>query len=94
MLNPNIDFNNSPFYVQQELKSWDSPEGETGAVRGQKPRFAAVSAFGAGGSNAHIVIEEYIKEKESIRNRSALGAGSPVGEDNQVMIVLSAKNEE
>jgi len=48
--NPEIDFANSPFYINTELKDWDIPEG--------MPRRACVSAFGAGGTNAHAVLEE------------------------------------
>ncbi|XSG83274.1 MAG: SDR family NAD(P)-dependent oxidoreductase [Methyloligella sp. ZOD6] len=51
-LNPNIDFGKTPFHVQSELGDWMSPDG--------RPRVAAVSSFGAGGSNAHIVLEEML----------------------------------
>ncbi|WP_281887446.1 type I polyketide synthase [Paenibacillus sp. YYML68] len=47
--NPKIDFNESPFYVNAELSSW-SVEGH--------PRRAAVSSFGIGGTNAHVIVEE------------------------------------
>lgn len=47
--NPNIDFANSPFYVNATLADWPA----TGA-----PRRAAVSSFGIGGTNAHVVLEE------------------------------------
>jgi amino acid adenylation domain-containing protein len=47
--NPKIDFANSPFYVNTKLSDW--PAGDT-------PRRAGVSAFGIGGTNAHIVVEE------------------------------------
>ncbi|HEU4766423.1 MAG TPA: MupA/Atu3671 family FMN-dependent luciferase-like monooxygenase, partial [Pyrinomonadaceae bacterium] len=47
--NPNIDFANSPFFVNTELRSW-----ETNGV----PRRAGVSSFGIGGTNAHVVLEE------------------------------------
>ncbi len=47
--NPRIDFANSPFVVNTELKDW--PEGAT-------PRRAGVSSFGVGGTNAHVVLEE------------------------------------
>lgn len=47
--NPQIDFANSPFYVNTELKYW--PAGAT-------PRRAGVSSFGIGGTNAHVVLEE------------------------------------
>ena len=47
--NPNIDLENSPFYLNTKLKAWE--EGST-------PRRAGVSAFGVGGTNAHVVLEE------------------------------------
>jgi amino acid adenylation domain-containing protein len=46
--NPNIDFANSPFYVNREASRWQS----------DGPRRAGVSAFGVGGVNAHAVLEE------------------------------------
>ena len=53
-LNPNIDFGRVPFTVQREPADWPSPDNG--------PRTAAVSSFGAGGSNAHLVIEEHRPE--------------------------------
>lgn len=47
--NPNIDFANSPFFVNTELRRWETNGG---------PRRAGVSSFGIGGTNAHIVLEE------------------------------------
>ena len=50
--NPNLRLEASPFYVQQRLSEWQRP-------RPSEARRAAISSFGAGGSNAHILIEEY-----------------------------------
>ncbi|MGH2770267.1 MAG: acyltransferase domain-containing protein, partial [Actinomycetota bacterium] len=47
--NPRIDFATSPFYVVDELSPWE---------RSQQVRRAGVSAFGMGGVNAHVVLEE------------------------------------
>ncbi|GAG00645.1 unnamed protein product, partial [marine sediment metagenome] len=47
--NPRIDFANSPFYVNTELREWKTD---------RQPRRAGVSAFGIGGTNAHAVLEE------------------------------------
>ncbi|GAA4798003.1 hypothetical protein GCM10023307_25010 [Lysobacter hankyongensis] len=55
-LNPNIDFGTTPFEVNQQLRDWEPP-----LVDGKRvPRIAGLSSFGAGGANAHFVIEEYI----------------------------------
>ena len=47
--NPQIDFENSPFYVSDKLSEWQA---------GGTPRRAGVSSFGVGGTNAHIILEE------------------------------------
>ena len=47
--NPEIDFANSPFYVNTTLCEW-----KTDGI----PRRAGVSSFGIGGTNAHVVLEE------------------------------------
>ena len=47
--NPQLDFSKTPFEVNAELRSWK---------RGEQPRYAGVSSFGLGGTNAHIVLEE------------------------------------
>ena len=47
--NPEIDFENSPFYVNAELKDWN----QHGPLR------AGVSSFGIGGTNAHLILESY-----------------------------------
>jgi len=47
--NPEIDFANSPFYVNTELRQWKT---------NGTPRRAGVSSFGIGGTNAHVILEE------------------------------------
>jgi amino acid adenylation domain-containing protein/natural product biosynthesis luciferase-like monooxygenase protein len=47
--NPQIDFANSPFYVNTETRAWEGNGG---------PRRAGVSSFGVGGTNAHVIVEE------------------------------------
>jgi acyl transferase domain-containing protein len=47
--NPEIDFANSPFFVNASLTEWESRD---------KPRRAGVSSFGIGGTNVHVVLEE------------------------------------
>jgi acyl transferase domain-containing protein/acyl carrier protein len=47
--NPEIDFENSPFFVNTQLREW---------ARNGKPRRAGVSSFGIGGTNVHLIVEE------------------------------------
>jgi amino acid adenylation domain-containing protein len=52
--NPIIDFDSSPFYVNSKLMKWDSIE----------PLRAGVSSFGVGGTNVHVIVEEYAVEQQ------------------------------
>ena len=47
--NSQIDFTNSPFYVNDTLSEWKT---------NGTPRRAGVSSFGFGGTNAHVILEE------------------------------------
>lgn len=46
--NPEIDFAGSPFFVNAQVRDWES----------QGTRRAGVSSFGIGGTNAHVVLQE------------------------------------
>jgi len=48
--NPAIDFSSTPFFVEAGTCEWPRTPGA--------PRFAGVSSFGVGGTNAHVVLEE------------------------------------
>ncbi|HEU5379703.1 MAG TPA: SDR family oxidoreductase, partial [Ktedonobacteraceae bacterium] len=50
MPNTQVDLTESPFYVNTQLRPW--PESA------DHPRRAGVSAFGIGGTNAHVIVEE------------------------------------
>ncbi len=50
--NPKANFGESPFYVNSETRPWIQGEDAT-------PRRAGVSAFGFGGTNFHVIAEEY-----------------------------------
>lgn len=53
--NPAIDFANSPFFVNTHLSDWKAV--------GDLPRRAGVSSFGVGGTNVHVILEEFGEER-------------------------------
>ncbi len=77
VLNEHISLEDSPFYVNTSLQPWGVKENHT--------RKAAVSSFGFSGTNAHIVIEEYIPPVKLKPQQST---------EKPVLFVLSAKTEE
>ncbi|MEJ2691600.1 MAG: alpha/beta fold hydrolase [Candidatus Thiodiazotropha sp.] len=81
-LNPHIMFEETPFYVQQELSEWKPIEIEQDGELVRYPLRAGISSFGAGGSNVHLLIEEYATP------RSQLPA------QREHLIVLSARNDD
>ncbi|MBC9915669.1 type I polyketide synthase, partial [Chitinophaga varians] len=76
-LNEHIRLDGSPFYVNTQLTDWK--------IKETQQRQAAISSFGFSGTNAHLVLGEY------------LPAGTPANNDTQhspQMIVLSARSGE
>src|SRR5271169_5963154 len=65
--NPNVDFAHSPLYVNTELKPWTMPAD--GARR------AGVSAFGFGGTNFHLAMEEFIPHKLNGNGKRSVAVG-------------------
>ncbi|SYX83885.1 Putative mixed polyketide synthase/non-ribosomal peptide synthetase (fragment) [Paenibacillus alvei] len=86
-LNPKIDFSATPFTVQHELADWERPTIEINGSFREYPRIAGLSSFGAGGSNAHVIIEEYLPE-------AATTSATPEGIHEPALVLLSAKNED
>ncbi|MEU9354571.1 alpha/beta fold hydrolase [Streptomyces griseoloalbus] len=72
--NPLIDFDSGPFRVPTALEDW--PEGD-------HPRRAAVSAFGIGGTNAHVILEE--------PPPATPAAPRPAQESRRLVLPLSAR---
>lgn len=77
-LNEFIDFAHSPFVVQQRLEPWH-PKEVDGVLQ---PLRAGISSFGAGGSNAHVILEE------------AMGAPGMQADPGPRIFPLSARTEE
>lgn len=71
--NAYLDLEDSPFELQKETTPWFTENGQT--------RVAGISSFGAGGSNAHVVLEEYVIENKVYKNNEL------------AVVVISAKNK-
>ncbi len=56
--NPKFDIPNSAFYINTESRPWVQPTDDT-------LRRAGVSSFGFGGTNFHVVLEEYRNDHQS-----------------------------
>src|SRR5450631_47700 len=72
--NPQIDFASTPFFVNDKLTEW---------ANSSTPRRAGVSAFGVGGTNVHVVLEEAPLPQR---------AGAAPASDRSQLIVLSARS--
>jgi acyl transferase domain-containing protein/acyl carrier protein len=65
--NPDIPFAKSPFFVNTELQPWMVPADSV--------RRAGVSAFGFGGTNFHIVLEEHIPGNSGGNGKRSIAVG-------------------
>lgn len=87
--NPQIDFENSPFFVQTKLDAWP-----TTTLNGQNVlRRAGVSSFGVGGTNAHLILEEAPASADPVTSdpvTSATAQSSTKPENEFHLLCLSA----
>lgn len=68
-VNSNIQFESSGFALNRQLRAWRQP-----IVEGRElPRIAGVSSFGAGGVNAHVLLQEYQDARPGSEPSSAGG---------------------
>ncbi|NOK88154.1 MAG: Malonyl CoA-acyl carrier protein transacylase [Chloroflexi bacterium AL-N15] len=82
--NPNIDFAATPFYINTELREWPKLSNV--------PRRAGVSAYGFGGTNFHLVLEEYVPGMLTTDRKQYTGAttqGPPNGTQSGVSSTTS-----
>jgi polyketide synthase PksM len=80
--NHEIDFAQTPFRLQRSLQDWQRPRRDAGGVQREVPRIAGISSFGAGGANAHLVVQEYVAPH------------APAPAPGQVVVPLSARTAE
>ncbi|BCJ94415.1 hypothetical protein acsn021_19840 [Anaerocolumna cellulosilytica] len=82
--NPRFEIIDSPFYVNTKLSNWHSYNN--------KSRFAAISSFGFGGTNCHMVIAEGTNEnlvRQANHNASQLFVLSAKSEDSLMQLIDS-----
>lgn len=77
-LNPYINLDKSRLQIASESVNW--------AISSQ-PRYAGISSFGFGGTNAHIIISDYVSPSEVVNIPSK--SKTP----DTYLLTLSAKNE-
>ncbi|APH36336.1 SDR family NAD(P)-dependent oxidoreductase [Bacillus velezensis] len=88
-LNPNIEFEHTPFFVQQKETEWKRPVLNITGEMKEYPRIAGISSFGAGGSNAHVIIQEFVPS-DSLKPME----NASVSPQKPAVIILSARNEQ
>ena len=69
--NPNVDWDTVPFAVNTQLREWALPPSGI--------RRAGVSAFGFGGTNFHVVLEEHVPGRHRPPARVFASAALPAG---------------
>jgi polyketide-type polyunsaturated fatty acid synthase PfaA len=82
--NPKLNIKNSSFYLNTETRPWISPSGEA-------PRRAGVSSFGFGGTNYHVVLEEYHGDHNSAYRLHNAPAQVLLFEDNHALLLKSCE---
>ncbi|MCJ8280247.1 MAG: acyltransferase domain-containing protein, partial [Rivularia sp. ALOHA_DT_140] len=82
--NPKLNIKNSPFYLNTETRPWIR-------ARGEAPRRAGVSSFGFGGTNYHVVLEEYNSDHNSAYRLHNAPAEILLFEDNHAQLVQTCE---
>ncbi len=77
--NPNLDWAGSPLRVNTQLREWEVPAGSV--------RTAGVSAFGFGGTNFHVVLEEHVPGRFRAHEPKLVAVGADLGHPSDLVTV-------
>jgi polyketide synthase PksN len=63
-LNPNVCFDGTAFFLQSDRSEWKRPVITAGMKEREYPRRVLLNSFGAGGTNACLIVEEYVGDAQ------------------------------
>ena len=82
--NPNIDFSQTPFALLHEPRAWERTNGT--------PRRCGVSAYGFGGTNFHLVLEEHMPGMLT-QDRKQFAVGEKVNNQPSISVTRAATKQ-
>jgi acyl transferase domain-containing protein len=84
-LNPKIDWASASVYIPQAPAPWPAPAD-------RRPRAAGVNAFGIGGLNMHVALEEFTEAAKTLvpvmQPDSATAAGAATGSEQDAIAII------
>ena len=91
-INPYIQLEDTPLKIPTSSQDWPSDESSLSSMQTAKTRIAGISAFGFGGTNAHVIVSE---PPQILQSQIAQQAAEHTIKDRPLhLLTLSAKSQE